>query len=541
MFYNKKTLLAQIKNMEKTVLKNNKILKSALFLTVAGIITKIIGVLYKVPLLEIVGSEGLGYYQLIFPIFVFVLILSTGGVTTTLSKLIAKCKSYSEKKHYLIICILESILISVFISVLLVVFAKKISFFQGEGGLSSSYLILCPAIISCAITASLRGYFQGNGNMKFTAWSQIIEQVGKISLGLFFSYAFIKTSILKSVFGVFLGLTLAEIVCALFLIVLYFYSEKQQPKIHEQFDLKESFKLFNKELLPITLTSLISPLFSAIQSLLIVDLLFKAGIDSTLAIILFGLSGVIISLVSLPNIISSALSTTMFPLLCSIDKTDKQKNELIKFGFKIIFCMSIPCFLVFLIFSKPIVSLLYSEGLGYGKVNQLELASKIIKIVSATSIYGSLLNFTTTILQSQNKSYKACQNLLFGSIIGLMFFVLLIKNPRVNILGDSLSGLVALIVTSTLNIKEICKTATIKLNINKVLFYPLISSFVMLLLMEIFYKGLSGVVPSKIVILLTIMIGFIVYILLVFALKVFSLNDINIIKTNSKLKKTETN
>ena len=76
--------------MEKVLnIKSNKIIKSAMFLTIAGFITKIIGVLYKVPLLEIVGSEGLGYYQLVFPIFVFALILSSGGITTTLSKIIA--------------------------------------------------------------------------------------------------------------------------------------------------------------------------------------------------------------------------------------------------------------------------------------------------------------------------------------------------------------------------------------------------------------------------------------------------------------------
>ena len=63
--------------MEKVVKTKNKILTSAIFLSIAGFLTKIIGVFYKVPLLEIVGSEGLGFYQLVFPVFVFVLILSS--------------------------------------------------------------------------------------------------------------------------------------------------------------------------------------------------------------------------------------------------------------------------------------------------------------------------------------------------------------------------------------------------------------------------------------------------------------------------------
>ena len=83
---NKSLKIKQTKYMENLQnSKSGKIIKSAFFLTIAGFISKIIGVLYKVPLLEIVGSEGLGYYQLVYPIFVFALILSSGGITTSSS------------------------------------------------------------------------------------------------------------------------------------------------------------------------------------------------------------------------------------------------------------------------------------------------------------------------------------------------------------------------------------------------------------------------------------------------------------------------
>lgn len=511
--------------------KNNKILKSALFLTIAGFVTKIIGVLYKVPLLEIVGSEGLGYYQLVFPVFVFALILSSGGITTTLSKIIAKCDSEKFKKLYFKICLIESVLFATIISIILFCFCDKIAYFQGGEGLCSSYKILCLALLSSAIISTFRGYFQGLNNMNFTAWSQLIEQVGKIALGLLFSFIFIKESVIKSIYGAFLGLSISEIICALFLIVLYVLKSDKIHKFRFNFyEVKEGLKSFNKELLPITITALITPLFGAINSLLVIDLLLKAGVGKECAILLFGLSGVILSLVGIPNIVSTALSTTIFPQICSKNKTQSEKNKIITFSFKLIFAVCIPCVFVFVIFSKPIVSFLYSEGLSYGNVNQLEIASHIIKIVSTMVLYSSLSSFTTTLLQAQNKSFKACQNLLFGSIITLICFIVLVSNPLINILGDSLSSLVGLSVTALLNLKELSKFNTYKLRFKDVFLSPILASLAMIFVMLIIFKGLSGALPLKLATLFVCFIGFVVYIMLMFMLKVFSVNDFSKLK-----------
>lgn len=522
--------------MEKVVKTKNKILSSAIFLSVAGIITKIIGVLYKVPLLEIVGSEGLGYYQLVFPVFVFMLILSSGGITTTLSKIIAKTKNVLEQKAYLKICLFEGVIFSGVVSGFLFVFCDKIAYFQGSDGLCLSYKILCLALISCVIISSFRGYFQGLNNMKFTAWSQIIEQVGKISLGLLFSFIFIKESVIKSIFGAFLGLSLAEVICAIFLIVLYILNSKNQTKERYNLNLKPLFKIFNKELFPITLTALIAPLFSAINSLLIIDLLSKSGISVDVSVMLFGLSGVVLSLVGIPSVVSSALSTTIFPQICSKEKTDKEKNKIIEFSYKLIFAITIPCVFVFVVFSKPIVSLLYSEGLTYSNINQLEISSHILKLVSMSIIYSSLSNFTTMLLQAKNKSFKACSNLLFGSIIALVFFVVLTPNPYFNILGDSLSALIGLIITSLLNLRELTKENAPKVVFKDVLISPIVSSLVMIFTMLILYNSLSGVISAKIVIIFSCIIGFVIYMLMIFALKVFTLNEIGIFKPKSASK-----
>lgn len=511
--------------------KNNKIIKSALFLTVAGFISKMLGVLYKVPLLKIVGSEGLGYYQLVFPVFAFSLILSSGGITTTLSKIISKCKTHEEKNCYFKICLLESLFFSLLVSLAIYFFSNKISAFQGEEMLNKCYKILVLAIISCAVVASVRGYFQGINNMNYTAWSQIIEQVFKIFLGLFFSYLFIKKSVVNSIYGVFLGLTLSEIISAIFLIMVYKLSIKKTNTYSYNFLLiKQCLKNFNKELVPITLTAIITPLFSAINSLIVVDLLLKAGISQNIAITLFGLSGVVVSLIGIPTIISSALSTTIFPRLCSCDKSESEKNTIISFSYKLIFAVTIPCVFVFVFFSKPIVSLLYSDGLLGGGVNQLEVASTILKIVACSVIYNCLSAFTTMLLQAQNKSFKACVNILYGSLIALMCFIFFVKNPAINILGDSLSALIGIAVTTLLNLTELNKTNKKLLRFKDIFLSPVLSSFLMIVLMKYLYTGLSGIVPAKLLIFFVCAIGLLVYALLIFTLKVFKEQDVSCVK-----------
>ncbi len=554
--------------MEKT---KNKFLYGALILTITGIIAKVIGAFYRVPLVNMIGSKGLGIFQLIFPIYSFFLVLVSGGMALGMSKVISievKNNGGVNTKRLLKSACIMMLVLSSICGVILFGISFPLSVFQGDKSLCVCYFALIPALIFSSLISVFRGYFQGLENMLPSGISMIIEQVVKLLTGLFFAKIFIKTSIIKAVFGAFIGITLSELVTLLYLILRYFFikfnkktakitqnnekieknilkAEKYSDKNKDiqisnkvkKLTTKDSFSLLIKTTVPIMLNSIIMPLVGAIESSLAIWLLSKATISTPVATSLFGLEdGVVGSLVNLPIVISSSLSTAILPSVASsFNSNDKSGCEAkSKNALKISWLIALPCVFAFLILSPDLVKFLYSNGLGNSAFDELKVVVDLVRLSSLSILYISLLNIVTSILQAINKSFVPVKNLILSSIVKIIFTIVLVSNKTFNIYGLVISDIIGYSLALVLDLRYLKSMLNIKFDLLNFAIKPLISVAVMSVSILVTKKVLVGLVTNRMLTLSTCIFGAVVYLTMIFITKVINKNDLPFMKKFQK-------
>lgn len=193
-------------------------------LAVSSVIAKLLGALYRIPLTNVVGSEGMGLYQMVFPLYTLLLTVSSGGLPVAISRLVAvKLASNDEKgaTKVLKVSVCALSVVGLLGSLLLALLGRRIAIFQGNERATLAYLGIAPAVFLVAILSCLRGYYQGRENMLPTAVSQLLEQAIKLFAGLTFATMLMKRGVEYGVLGALLGVSLSEVVATLALSLAY--------------------------------------------------------------------------------------------------------------------------------------------------------------------------------------------------------------------------------------------------------------------------------------------------------------------------------
>jgi len=506
---------------------------------ISSLISKFLGAFYRVPLLAILGSEGLGMYQLVFPIFALMLVVGSSGVPLTLSKQVSRFEKENEHKksvQLFRLVVLEICIISSLLSLVFVVVGFLISPLQGNESLRLCYFVLFPALILSCILSCFRGYYQGLNNMLPSSITQVCEQFFKLVFSIILASMFIKKSLILAVFGALMGISISEIISLLIMLFIYYKKDTNHEII--KFDNKQKKQLlreFNKELFPITFSNVITPLFCAIDSVLIVGLLSNAGFNSEIATRLFGINnGMIASLISLPTVLSTALATSVVPIINNSDETEA--NEIIKISFKIIFMFCLPIALLYVFFGNEIAVFLYSS-LNISGVNQVSIAGSLLKINGINTFYMSFIALSTCILQIKNKSKKAIKNLLLGSTVKLILSIILVSNSKFNIYGLAISDVIGLSITCIKNIYDVKNIYPIHLSIKEGMLVPAISCSLTVVVMKILETVCYSILPNKMDFIALVLFGVLTYLVCVFSLKSFSKEELSRLTNKSEEKK----
>lgn len=434
-------------------LKENKFARGALILLVGGLICKLIGAIYRIPLSNILGPEGIGIYQLVFPIFSLFLILTSGGSATALSKLVASSRAKGETKRakrFLFQSIILLTAVSLVFSGLFLAFGGALSSFQGNEKAALGYVGAAIAIVFASVLTAFRGYFQGYQNMTPTAISQIIEQILKLVLGLTFAHLLIGRGPAYGAMGAMIGVGISEAFALFYLAITYAFKRKKvdilEPEIETTFF--NDFKLLIKQTLPITLNNLIMPLILAVDSFLIVNLLVSSGNPAEISTEMFGVySGMVNSLVNFPTIFSMALAISLVPAI-SYGREKQEKNPDESTVFKLIFFIAIPCVFIYFCFSREIIAVLYPSATNQ---NLLSLGALLLRISAINILYISLLQITTAILQANGKSLSALGNVSVAGVIKVLLTLVFVSGVF-GIYGAAIASAICYSIAAGLNI-----------------------------------------------------------------------------------------
>ena len=465
-------------------MKNNTFLKGATILIICNLIGKILGAVYRIPLAKILGPVGIGMYQLIFPLYCLLLTVSTSGMPVAISKLVAEYNSqnrFFSSKKILKVSLLILTVVSLFCAMLVIVASKVIAKIQGNINIYICYYGIAPAILFVGILSALRGYFQGNLIMFPTAISSLIEQIVKMIFGLFLAGKFIEFGIEYAVLGAVIGISVSEIVATLFLMLCYLFLKRK--KSGESLKISESFKFMSKQIfalaLPVTLGGLVSPITSMIDSLIVVNLLMFIGFSNSKATSLLGIqSGIVEPLVNIPVIIAISISTAILPNISkfSAEKSNEKVNDTIIKAFQITLSISLACAICFVLFGKEILLFLYGSNL---KSVELVTATKLLFLGSFNVVVLSLVQISSGVLQGLGYTKKPLKSLLVGSVVKIVFDVVLVSIKSINIFGVIISAALCYLIVFRLNYKWIKAYTSIELK-NTIFYVSIQTCFVCL-------------------------------------------------------------
>lgn len=495
-------------------------------LFIAGIIGKVFGAIYRIPLSNLLGAEGMGLYQMAFPIYSFLLTIITGGISITLSKKIAKSRASNNilriSKDYILAKNTSKLLGGIFFFIL-IAFAYPLAYFQGNSSAIFGYFAIAIGFVFACVLGAYRGYYQGFGNMFPTALSQLLEQICKLIFGIVFSSILIKFGVIHGVFGALLGISFSEIVCLVYFLII----NKKNKLKHIKLSTYE-YKQFCKDVIPVGLTYGIMPLASLIDSFLVVNLLTFSGFLTVYSTSLYGIeTGMILPLINMPNVLISAIAIYSVPDIAYSLTKGEGANKVSKI-FKTTLIFILPCCVGLFILALPVLSIIYPNL----TIMELQIATNLLKFSIFEMFFLCFVTISNAVLQAFSKVRVPILSLTVGMFIKVLLTIILVVNSNINIYGLVIASCFGYFVTAMINVIKIKKICGFSLKLAEIL-APIISCALMLVTLICLLSMFNSL--NVISVMLIILASALVYFAGLLMLKQISIKEIkNLLQKEAK-------
>ncbi|MGL5647356.1 MAG: putative polysaccharide biosynthesis protein [Clostridium sp.] len=504
-------------------MRKQSLIKGSIVLGVAGILAKFLGLFFRWPLIMLIGDEGIGFYQMSYPLLMFFVAI-TSGIPVAISKIVSENNAMGDIEGSFK-CVKSATYLMLALGLIttgiLFIFAKPIIIIL-KWDMKSYYSLVAisfaPLVLS--IMTIYRGFFQGLQNMSPSAISQVLEQVGRVVIGIGLAVFLLPLGIEYAAGGAAFGAAAGGIIAGGYLYFKY-------RKIKKEFKIKKvvtNHGVTDKILkiaAPISLAMTVSAVMTLIDSILIPQRLLQAGIERSQATILYAqMTGKAAVIVNIPMTLSIALCASLVPIIAEsyVLRKKGDVNNKVEMAMKISGVIAIPCMVGIFILAEPIMKLVFQGH--YGGV-------EILKYMGITIPFIIITQTTTSILQGVGKYVVPIITLAVGCTVKFIITSILVPNPQFNIYGAIIASIIAYMTVAILNI--ICLKVTMKVKINSYNNFvkPLYGAIGMGVVVFLSYKFLILRIGSNgISCLVSIFLGIIVYITLIMVMKVFKIYEI---------------
>lgn len=436
------------------------ILGGALLLSAAGLIVKVIGMLYKLPLASLLREEGMGYFNSAYTVYSFFLLLSTAGLPIAVSIMVSTALSRpnagrGEALRILRVTLAIFSVIGLVACLLLIFLAEPFAALIGNRLAASSIAAIAPALFFVCIISALRGYFQGCGNMLPTAFSQIVEAGGKLVFGILLArwalmrYHDAASAAAFAILGVTLGSAIA-LLCMLPVWRREAHRAHSLRPIHKEPTRRIAARLC-KIALPVTLSSSVMSLASLLDLFVVLRRLVDAGYTEGVANRLYGsYSGLAVTLCNMPAVLITPIACSAIPLLSAAWANGKRKKaaSIASTALRCTLLIATPASIGIALLSKPILRLLFDHTMA-------DSAAPLLTFLAPSIIFISLVNVSGALLQAMGQVRTPVYTMAIGAAVKLAsawFFL-----GKYGIYGAPISTFLCYLTIAILNLIAIAR------------------------------------------------------------------------------------
>ncbi|HHW46043.1 MAG TPA: polysaccharide biosynthesis protein [Clostridiales bacterium] len=515
--------------------KQQSFLHGSIILVGATALVKIIGALFKIPLGNLIGGHGMGYFQKAYDLYLPIYALAMAGLPIAISKIVAEHtanKKFKDVRKTLTVARRAFYFTGFLGMFVMIVLAYPYAWFVRDNQAVLPIFLIAPSLLFCCIMSAYRGYYEGLRNMYPTAVSSIIEALGKLVLGYSFAYALIykaKSEFLRSgtVFGkavdiettlspqaisqavthvaapyaaaaAILGITIGSFLGAVFLmfrhrIVGDLISREEFAASPEPAGNKETLRLLISIAIPVVMGSLVTNVASLIDVTMVQRQLstvlnkdpntlinmysgyFSKAMDvSDIPNFLYGCyKGFAYSLFNLIPTLTSVLGVSALPVLATA-WTEKNKANIklnIESMLRITALIAIPAGLGLAALAHPILNLLYSN-----KPAEVQIATPLLAFLGFAAIFAGMMAPMTNMLQAIGRQNIPVRNIAVGALIKIVVNYILVGIPEINILGASIGTLACYAYIGSANLYYLIKYSGVVPNFTSTLIKPAVAS-----------------------------------------------------------------
>ncbi len=479
--------------------KKNNFLAQAGILAVAGLLCRIIGLLYRSPLTAVIGDEGNGYYSSAYNMYAIILLISSYSIPSAVSKIISgkiALGQYKNAQKVFRCAILYVIVVGGACAVL--------TFLLAEIMVPANAIIVlrvfAPTIFFSGLLGAFRGFFQAQKTMVPTSISQILEQIlnAAISIAaalLFISWVEDASDTTRAVFGAAgsaVGTGAGVLTGLVFMIILYLIKSPEfRKKAAASTDEKiQSYGKIYGEIFTIVTPIIMSTFVYNLSTALNQNIFQRIMMDTkemaqNLVVTHYGIfAGKAVVISNIPIALAASMSSALIPVISgAFAKKDLAKvYEKSGQAIRVTMLIAIPSAAAFIFLAKPITALLFPQK------NSLDEASLLLASIGITVVFYALSTVSNGILQAIGKVTTPLKNAILALVVQTLVLVLLLLTTHVDIYGLSIAMIVYSFLMCVFNSMSIKKYLGYRQEIKKTYIAPAFAALIMGIVSKIVYN-----------------------------------------------------
>ena len=464
--------------------KKQNFLHGAAILAAGVVIMKILGAIYKIPLRNIIGETGYGYFFAAYNIYNFFLTISTAGLPVALSRMISAANTLNrpaQARRTFRVAMATLGALGLVFSLIMFLFPTEMAvLFVSRAVVSQCVLALSPAVLLVCLTSAFRGFIQGSGNMSPTTVGQVLEVLVKVIVGLALAVWFtrIGKSVPISAAGAIFGVTAGALAALVYMGWCYLRQYRTPVTADAAGDTPDSVGStlwqFIRIGVPITIGASVMSVFTLLDTKLInMQLPNVPGIGLALADELYGSYSTMQTLYNLPAAFITPMTIAVVPAISAavVRHAKEEVGAIAESSLRISAVVAMPMGIGLSVLAAPIVAVLYPGANAVGPT--------ILVYLGIASVFVCIALVTNAILQAHGNETLPIISMIVGGVVKIGCNLLLVSRPEINILGAAIGTIACYAVICVLNCVFIARNMAVKPRFGRAFLRPLLSSAVM--------------------------------------------------------------